>query len=85
MTKPEEGDPIGIFPELIKRIIDTCCGNCSMGHGISHLKYGTPKETRNDVKDAITSNEVVHISFPIAGKETDEDYKVTWLIYCKAT
>lgn len=47
-----------------------------MGHGVSHLNYGTAKETRNYVKEAIASNEVVHLSFPIAGKESDEEYKV---------
>ena len=72
--------PSGIFPILVDEIINKCCGNCSKGHGISHIRYGTPKETLNDMKDTITAKEVVHISFPVSGKETDEEYKVSKLV-----
>ena len=74
-----EGDgkhPSGIFPKLIDRIIEKCCGNCTMGHGTSNVEYGVPKETSNDVKSSVTDSEVVHLSFPISGKETDDEYKV---------
>jgi hypothetical protein len=69
-------EPEGIFPILIKEMIDKCCGNCSKGHGISHVRYDTPKESLIDVKNAITSKQIAHLSFPIAGKETDDDYQV---------
>ncbi|XP_028409023.1 uncharacterized protein LOC114531609 [Dendronephthya gigantea] len=68
-------EPTGIFPELIKKIIEKCCGNCTMGHGTSNVEYGIPKETSIDFKNAIASREVVHVSFPISGKEIDDEYK----------
>ncbi|CAB3988599.1 Potassium voltage-gated channel subfamily F member 1, partial [Paramuricea clavata] len=76
VIKEKDNDhPKGIFPLLIDKMIDKCCGNCSKGHGISHVRYGTPKESLNEVKYTISSKQVVHLSFPIAGKETDEEYK----------
>jgi hypothetical protein len=73
-----EGDsePTGIFPILISKMINKCCGNCSKGHGVSHIKYDTPKDSLMDVKNTISSRAVVHLSFPIPGKEIDEEYKV---------
>lgn len=47
-----------------------------MGHGISRIIYGKPKRSLDDVKRAIREKDVVHLSFPIAGKETDDKYKV---------
>lgn len=72
---PQQENPKGIFPILIKQLIDICCGNCSKGHGVSTVFYGSPKPSLKDVKDTITSQDVVHMSFPIGGKETDDDYK----------
>ena len=81
MTHEKTSDkPKGIFPLLIDKMIKECCGNCSKGHGTSHVRYETPKKSLNEVKNTISSKQVVHLSFPIAAKETDEEYKVSWLV-----
>ena len=69
------GHPSGIFPTLLDQMISVCCGNCSLSHGVSDIIYGTPKLALNNVKDATVASDVVHMSFPIAGKKTDDEYK----------
>lgn len=75
------GNVSGIFPKLLKEIVDTCCGNCSAGHGVSNVEYGRPKKSLLQVKNSLSSDEVFHLTFPIAGKETDDEYKVREGVY----
>ena len=69
------GEPTGIFPVLLQKMVSSCCGNCSFGHGTSTINYGNPKDTLDDVKEAINSRNIADMSFPIAGKMTDDEYK----------
>ena len=73
--KAKEGqNPEGVFPILIQRIVDACCGNCTRGAGPSSVEYGTQKESLQYVKETLNDDNSIEISFPIAGKKDDRTF-----------
>ena len=63
------------MPILITELVKKCCGNCSKGHGTSNVIYSIPKASLDEVKESIAGIDTVHMSFPINGKETDDEYQ----------
>ena len=73
--KAKEGqNPEGVFPILIQRIVDACCGNCTRGAGPSSVEYGIQKESLQYVKETLNDDNSIEISFPIAGKKDDRTF-----------
>ena len=66
----------GLFYILLSEIIDTCCGNCTEGHGPSFVEYNTGmKESLMEVKNDTEKEDT--LSFPIVGKKDDRTFQST--------
>ena len=66
---------LGLFHSLLEEIVQTCCGNCTGGHGPSEILYqeGGMKKSLMEVKNNVHAADT--ISFPIAGKKSDREFQ----------
>lgn len=63
-----------MFPILIQRILNTCCGNCTRGDGPSIINYDKPQDSLESVKQTINDQDTIEMSFPITGKKDDRTF-----------
>lgn len=60
--------PVGIFPTIVKTLVQECCGKCV------ELDYKTPVNNSEDLKEELNKNDTF-LSFPIYGLMTETKYK----------
>lgn len=70
-----QSKPKGLFPLLLEKIIQHCCGNCTGGDGESEISYSNRRKNLVNIKDTNNLGQPDTITFPISGKKDDREYQ----------